>query len=95
MAYNNDGTDKKGLIGVDAPRVHPDVAVELMTHHLQLAATYFEATPDNETATLTEMMRIMRLQNPTKDFISGEMAGALAWFTEISRHYAKMKAKHG
>jgi hypothetical protein len=54
--FNHDGTDKAGRVGLDAPRVRRSDAITLMVHHLMLAAMYFEATPDDITPSLDEIM---------------------------------------
>lgn len=50
-----------GKVGVDAPGpVHPDVALELMVHHLQLAAMYFEALPKSHEKNMAEINRLLK-----------------------------------
>lgn len=42
-------------VGVDVPPVRERDAVLLMVHHLGLAFSYFEATPDTQVQALTEL----------------------------------------
>jgi hypothetical protein len=84
--FNHDGTDKAGRVGLDAPRVRRSDAITLMVHHLMLAAMYFEATPDDITPSLDEIM------DEANEFrIAPKVAAAVAWLKNIHASYEKMK----
>lgn len=51
--------DKTQIINVDAPRTTSKQAIELMVHHLQLAAMYFEATPLDVEKLITECLELI------------------------------------
>lgn len=70
-------------VAIDAPRVRPDVALELMVHHLQLAAMYFEAIPEGP-ASFDEMVRLLREDERA-------LAGAREWYDAINQFYEEMK----
>lgn len=44
-------------VSLDPPRVTRDEAVALCIHHLELAATYFEATPDDGAEAIRDQIR--------------------------------------
>lgn len=69
-------------VGLDAPRVHPADAVKLMVHHLQLAAMYFEAVPDEHAPSLAEMARQL---NPDTT-----LPASREWFRVMAEAYAAM-----
>lgn len=52
-------------ICTDGPRVHPDAALELMVHHLQLAHMYFQVAPDDHDANKIEAFRLFTAGLPT------------------------------
>ena len=74
---------ENGRVRVDTPTVTPDEAVELMAHHLALAAAYYEATPQQ--STLTEMLRLIK-KEPARE-------AARQWFIEIDSYYAELKRR--
>lgn len=76
-------------VGLDAPRVTADEAVELCIHHLQLAAMYFEATPDDTEQLLTEARRIMLREVPSYD--TPGYHAAVVWIADIAATYNQMK----
>lgn len=84
VIFGPNGADKEGKVGLDAPRVHPDTATELMAHHLQLAAMYFEAIPDKPEENVREIERIIGKQEPA--FIAGK-----EWLRVIQAYYDKLK----
>ena len=76
----------KERVAVDVPRVTRDEAVELVIHHLRLAAMFFEATPDDDAQQLhDEIMRISKGETvaPWRD-------AALKFCHEINAIYNKM-----
>lgn len=87
------GRNKKtGLCGLDTlPRVTDDEAVELMVHHLDLAAIYYKNTPDDLAAVETEVKRLMTRDPP--GFEGDAWAGALAFLRAISEYHEKLKAE--
>jgi hypothetical protein len=85
--FNHDGTDKAGRVGLDAPRVRRSDAITLMVHHLMLAAMYFEATPDDITPSLDEIMdeaNALEARDP-------KIIAAIVWLKSIHESYEKMK----
>src|SRR5205814_558921 len=86
-----DGADARGRIGVDARRVTRDEAVELMCHHLTLAVTYYEATPDDDATVLTETERILSDPEATLSYVPVELAAARAFLREMNKYYARLK----
>ena len=77
-------TRKSETYGVDVPPVTRDEALELMVHHLQLAAAYFEATPEDANDCYVEMGRLMAGTKPA-------LVGARAFYSSLVEHYAKME----
>ncbi len=59
MATETKGVPE-GMVRLDPPPVSRDAAVEIVVHHLALAATYFEATPDDRCAQLLEEVERQR-----------------------------------
>lgn len=88
MIFGPNGADKNGKVGLDAPRVHPDTATELMAHHLELAAMYFEAIPDKPEENQKELARIVGKHEPA--CIAG-----LVWLKTIQAYYDKLKEDYG
>lgn len=76
-------------VQTDSISVSPDEAVELMAHHLKLAALFFEAVPENDEATKMELHRILRgddeRMNPPV-----AVAGVL-FFQDLVNIYNEMK----
>jgi len=71
------------------PRVTRDEALELMVHHLQLAAMYYEATSHDESAVAIEVNRIM-----SEDVIGFDPPGKLAaqaWLRSMNDTYGSYK----
>ena len=73
----------KDTLKVDAPEVTRDEALELMVHHLQLAAMYFEAVRDTP-KTRVEVSRLL-------DRDARSRAAALAWYDTIYQYYEALK----
>jgi hypothetical protein len=90
------GRDKKsGLCGLDnLPRTTDDEATELMVHHLELAAIYYKNTPDDYTALITEVTRLMKRDHPP-EFTTDALAGALAFLTAINAYHEELKKENG
>lgn len=87
-----DGTDANGRIGLDTfRRVTRDEALELMAHHLTLAAIFYEATPHDEAAVFAEVERILHSGIPGHD--GPELVGARVWLGAMNAYYAALKAK--
>lgn len=91
--YKPDGSDRLGRIGVDAPRVSRDMALELMVHHLQLAAMYYEATSADEAANLAEAERLMQSEIPDHD--EPARIAMRPWLAALNNYYASLKKKQG
>lgn len=85
-----DGTDAFGRIGIDARRVTRDEAVEFMIHHLVMATAFYEATPDDEAAVLSEVVRILN-----NDVLQEgpELTGARAFLAALNDYYARLKTE--
>lgn len=83
-----DGTDAYGRIGIDARRVTRDEAVEFMIHHLVLATAYYEATPNDEVAVLSEVVRIL---NNDIQHEGPELTAARAFLAALNDYYARLK----
>jgi hypothetical protein len=77
-------TDKTYI--VDAPRVGQDEALELMVHHLQLAAMYFEATSEDFEECLAEIKRL--LEDDPRSAVS-----AIPWYSAISGFYKEVEKR--
>lgn len=77
-------TRKDDAVGVDAPDTTRDEATELMVHHLQLAAMYFEATPESDAETREEVRRLLADDDRA-------LAGALPFYEALVAHYDAMK----
>lgn len=86
-----DGTDAEGRIGIDARRVTRDEALELMVHHLCLAVSYYEATPEDEAAVAAEVTRL--LAEPGR--IGPELTGATAFLGALNKFYADLRRQQG
>jgi hypothetical protein len=91
--YRADGTDRFGRVGVDAPRVSRDVALELMVHHLQLAAMYYEATPDDDAAVAAEVERLLISEIPYHE--TPALRAARPWLEAIRAHYERLRREQG
>lgn len=77
-------TDKTQTIGVDAPRTTSKQSIELMTHHLQLAAMYFEATPkDTGKVTVKCLKLIGDKDGPTAK-------ASIAFLLAIDKYFNKL-----
>ena len=74
---------KAETVGIDAPRVERWQAVELMTHHLQLAAMYFEAVPEDP-AVRKELQRLLKDDDRS-------LSASLLWFDSIFNYYERLK----
>ncbi len=85
----NDGRDALGKIGFDAPRESPDFALELMVHHLKLAAMYYEGCPPSDVANSEEMERILASEIP--GHVTPELTGARVWMQAMHKYYADLK----
>ena len=84
-------TPKTERLALDAPTVTRDEALELMVHHLKLAAMYYEAVPEDIKAVTDEMERLM-----AEDPVTGPEPALLAarsWLTRIYKVYEAMKDK--
>lgn len=87
-----DGVDAKGRIGLDSfRRVTPDEALEIMAHHLSIAAIFYEATPTDEAAVLAEVEKLLASDIP--DYDCPELIGARAWLAALNAYYAEVKRK--
>lgn len=73
-------------IGLDTIRVTPDEATELCAHHLQMAAMFFEATPQHFPSVKAEVLRLMA-ERVAFNYASPAQVGATAFLDAINRHY--------
>jgi hypothetical protein len=74
---------------IDMPSVTEDEALELMIHHLSLAAAYYEATSDNQVDNLKEMTRIMDPKIP--GYQNPALVAARYWLITLDKHYDEIK----
>lgn len=74
------------IVGIDAPDVEQWAAVELMVHHLQLAAMYFEAIPDDMPAVDKELRSLIGEDDRS-------LEPALVWLARIDAYYEAMKER--
>lgn len=78
-------TNPGDLLGISNLEVTQDEAVELCLHHLALAATFFEATPDdNNTQIIEELNRRYHMSNDV-------IAGSRGFLTAIHSYHEKLK----
>lgn len=71
------------MVHVDAPPVRRSEAVKLMVHHLELAAMYFEATPDTTVDALAEI-NVAFSNNPMAQ------SAARSWYTILVNEYVRL-----
>ena len=82
---------RRETILTDGIRVTRDEAVELCLHHLNLAAKFFEASPDDNNEQINrEAERILR-DPDLPDFDTPELVAARAWLKVIHAQYEIMK----
>jgi hypothetical protein len=74
-------------IFTDGIEITRDEAVELMAHHLRLAAKMFEATPDTEETRI----ELIRLLSQHSDDTSPECLAGLSFYDKIYNVYERMK----
>jgi len=85
-----DGTDADGRIGLDTMRrVTRDEALELMCHHIGIARMFYEATPEDEEATLKEAERILTSGIPGYD--GADVVAVRAFLAAMNKFYADLK----
>jgi hypothetical protein len=77
--------------GVDVAPVTSDEALEFMSHHLSLAASYYEATSGNEDANLKEMKRLLSSQ--IEGYESPTLKAAIVWFETMRKCYNEYEDK--
>lgn len=82
-------TKMPNKLKIDVPPVTQDEALELMVHHLSLAAAYFEAAPENYDDNIKEIERIMTSE--IKGFVSPGLKAAKAWLLAMDYTYNEMK----
>lgn len=81
------GQEKPGA-RIDVPQVGPDSALEMMTHLLGMAASYFEAVADDP-ASRDEVQRIIQ----ELDFQGGpRVTATMAFYDAIYAWYEKSKS---
>lgn len=85
--FNPDGTDARGRLHIDVPPVTPDEATELMTHHLQLAEAYYQATADHAVVA-AEVERLM--DSGISGYERPALIGARVWLATLREHYAEL-----
>lgn len=75
----------------DAPAVTRDMALELMAHHLSLAAMYFEQVADSD-ETVPELRRLLQGNDPRSGEDNCPRIGAgLAFYDAIFAIYERME----
>lgn len=84
-----------GKVGLDPPRVHPDMAVELCIHHISLAHMYYQAVPDDENAQLIAEAQRQFLDHHSETYVPPEMAGLLAFAGALLKYYTNLKIEQG
>lgn len=72
-------------MGLDAPRVTRDEALELCAHHIKLATMYFEAVPDMTPEVIEEFQRLIKSDVPTH--VSPCEKAGMEWFKNIEMAY--------
>lgn len=79
-------------VTIDVPPVTEDEAVELMVHHLALAAAYYEAVPEDGAAVRGEVERLMTdHQLPT--WRSPGLQAACAWLDRIYQAHEAIRSR--
>lgn len=78
-------------LGIDVPRVTRDVALKLMVHHIELAAAYYEATPEDKGAVRLEAERLLKSSIP--GFEDPAIVAARAMLIALNAHYEAMKGQ--
>lgn len=81
-------------IGLDAPQVTHDEAVELCVYHLRLAQMYFEASPDDKNVQLLEEIDRKYIIWTGNGRNCGHMTGhtsALQWADNIFEEFEALK----
>lgn len=88
-------TDANNVLGLapghvfsDALQVHPDECVELVAHHLRLAALFYQSTPEDLAAVNAEIRRLLLVKHSDDD---PAVLGADAFLGAIRRAYEEMK----
>jgi hypothetical protein len=76
-------------LGLDAPRVTPDEALELCAHHLKLATMYFEAVPKLMPEVIEEFRRLIK--SDVDGHISPCERAGMEWFKNIDMAYELTK----
>lgn len=71
------------MVRTDCLELTQDEALELMTHHLRMAALFFEATSDDTSGNRAEMVRLIG------DGI--HLEASKFWFDMLNDSYEKLK----
>lgn len=80
----------EGMVKIDPPPVSRDAAVEIVVHHLAIAATYFEATPEDYGKQIEEEVR----RQVKLGCLSKHQADAMAAFVGcLDAYYEGLKAE--
>ncbi len=80
------------FLGVDPPRVTRDQALELMVHHLELAAMYYEATPKDHEAVKTEAERLI-MEKELVGHVPPALLAMRSWLHTINNVYKEMERR--
>lgn len=79
--------DNNRKVTVDAPSVEPDEALKFMTHHLTLAAVYFEAVSDDHKTNIAIMLRSIKAgQDKNVKFIP-MLDASVAFYQSLQQQY--------
>jgi hypothetical protein len=85
-------------VTIDIPTVTADEALELMAHHLSLAAAYFEAIPTDAAANLAEVERLMTSdveRSTGKPYDEPRIIAARVWLAKITEVFKNMAIEQG
>jgi len=84
----------KSKVGVDVPPVTEDEALELMVHHLSLAAAYYEATGSNEDENFQEIIRLLRPLPQMPEYEGAALTAAKSWFQAMRKYYDALEVEY-
>jgi hypothetical protein len=76
---------------LDAPPVTPAKAMAMVAHHLQLAAMYFEAVPDDEVMVKSSIINDM--DEKVEGYVSPAQVAARAWIDASNTYYRSIDAE--
>lgn len=82
-------------LGLDAFPVTEDEAVELVVHHLKLAAMFFANTPEDKGRQLNEELRRQFAPGRWIGFEEGYLNACSIWVAELVAIYERDKEENG